>query len=108
MGSTATKRLAQPPFENQDGRPIDAGIAEAVRVLHENGVETFESCEGGSGHSFFEPTVRFFGGQAEGFRALGVARLHGLPVAQLRRYWSIEDGEAVGPHWEMTFTSPGG
>lgn len=104
MSDRQTKRRA-PPFNAKGVKPVDRGIADAVRVLWENGVETSESCEGGPGHSFFEPTVRFFGGQAEGFRALGIALTNGLRVAELRRYWSIQDGEAVGPHWEMTFTA---
>lgn len=94
---------SRPPFCGKGVRIIDAGIRRAVKVLCENGVETTESCEGGKGHSFAEPTVRFLGGQAEGFRALGIALQHGLKVAALRRYWAIHDGEPVGPHWEMTF-----
>jgi hypothetical protein len=82
---------------------LDAGILPIVQILTENGVETFESCEGGNGHAFPEPTVRFHGNHAEGFRALAVALQHGLRVCELRRYYSIEDGEPVGPHWEMTF-----
>src|ERR1700753_2934948 len=97
------RRRRRPPFRAKDCRPIDKGIAWEVRVLWEQGVETFESCEGGAGHPFPEPTVRFFGGQAEGFRALGIALQHGLKVSELRRYWSVENGEPVGPHWEMTF-----
>jgi hypothetical protein len=49
---------------------LDAGILPVVQVLAQNGVETFESCEGGEGHAFYEPTVRFHGNHAEGFRAL--------------------------------------
>ena len=40
---------------------LDEGIREAVAVLVANGVETFESCEGGPGHAFPEPTIRFEG-----------------------------------------------
>lgn len=83
---------------------IDFGIERAVRVLHENHVETFESCQGGAEHPFPEPTVRFHGADAEGFRALAVALTFGLPVTALRRFWSIEGGLPHGPHWEMTFT----
>jgi hypothetical protein len=82
---------------------LDAGILPVVQILRENGVETFESCQGGEGHAFYEPTVRFHGSHAEGFRALSIALQHGLRVCELRRYYSIEDGEPVGPHWEMTF-----
>jgi hypothetical protein len=82
---------------------LDPGIAPYVEVLRAAGVETFESCQGGDGHAFPEPTVRFHGEHAEGFRALGVALQHRLPVIDLRRTWSIEDREPTGPHWEMTF-----
>jgi hypothetical protein len=68
-------------------------------------VETFESCEGGAGHSFADPTVRFYGERSEGFRALAVAQAYGLPVLDLRRYWQIVDGEPCGPYWELTFRS---
>jgi len=85
--------------------PLDPGIAEAVCLLVADGVETFQSCEGGPGHAFPEPTVRFHGHRDEGFRALGIALRAGLPVSELRRVWDLIDGEPVGPHWEMTFTS---
>lgn len=84
-------------------RGIDKGIRRHVQILQQHGVETFESCQGGKGHAFFEPTVRFSGSQAEGMRAFSIAHQHGLKVAELRRYWSIQDGEPVGPQWEMTF-----
>lgn len=87
-----------PPYQ-----ALDRGIRKAVQILHENGVETFESCQGGKGHAFYEPTVRFHGGQAEGFHALAVALRHGLKVCELRRYYTLIDGEPVGPYWEMTF-----
>lgn len=82
---------------------LDTLIAPIVTILREGGVETFESCQGGEGHFFHEPTVRFYGGQAEGFRALAYAQQHGLIAMDLRRYWSIQDGEPHGPWWEMTF-----
>ncbi len=82
---------------------LDDGIKAVVVVLAENGIETIESCQGGSGHAFPEPTVRFCGGKAEGYRALSVALQHGLKVAELRRVWPILDMEPTGPWWEMTF-----
>lgn len=84
-------------------RALDAGIEREVRLLVANGVETFESCEGGDGHSFPEPTVRFHGGKAEGLRALSVALQHGLKVRALRRTYDLIDGEPVGPYWELVF-----
>jgi hypothetical protein len=83
--------------------PLDPEIKPYVEVLIAAGVETFESCQGGEGHSMPEPTVRFHGEKPDGFRALAIALENGLPVLDLRRYWSIVDGEPTGPYWEMTF-----
>ena len=83
-------------------RPLDPGIRDAVLVLQKHGVETFESCEGGVGHPFPEPTVRFHGDPSEGFRALAIAQQNGLRVDQLRRYYQIQSGEPTGPYWELT------
>jgi hypothetical protein len=82
---------------------LDSGIREIVIAMHAAGVETFESCEGGRGHAFPEPTVRFHGGTAEGFRALTIAIERGLPVLELRRTWPVIDFAPTGPWWEMTF-----
>ncbi len=83
--------------------PLDPGIERAVVVLREAGIETYESCEGGAGHAYAEPTVRFHGERAEGFRALAAAIQAGLRVAELRRVWSIQEEEPTGPSWELTF-----
>lgn len=82
---------------------LDRGVSYAVKVLRGGGVETYESCEGGKGHSFSEPTVRFFGGASAGYHAAGVAISHGLPVRSLRRFWRFIDAELEGPNWEITF-----
>jgi len=66
-------------------------------------VETYESCQGGNKHIYNEPIVRFHGEANEGVRAVVVALNAGLPVLELRRVWSVQDGELVGPTWEMTF-----
>jgi len=84
--------------------PLDPGISEYVQALAGEGVETYESCQGGEGHAFPEPTIRFYGDRSEGFRALSIATQQQLPVAALRRIWVINDGEPHGPHWEMTFS----
>lgn len=84
--------------------PLDKGIAFFVQVLHGAGIETYESCEGGEGHCFPEPTIRFHGERSEGLRALAVAQQRDLPVASIRRTWAIIDGEPTGPTWEMIFT----
>jgi hypothetical protein len=82
---------------------LDPAIAPIVRLLILAGVETFESCQGGPGHTYPEPAVRFHGQRDEGFRAFAVAMQHGLPVLYLRRIWPIVDGEPTGPWWELVF-----
>jgi len=86
--------------------PLDAGINAAVLALRTHGVDTFESCEGGIGHAYPEPTVRFHGDTSEGFRALAAAMKERLPVAELRRVWPIQDEEPTGPWWEITLGAP--
>lgn len=83
--------------------PLDSGIRAAVAALVAAGIETFESCEGGHGHAYLEPTVRFHGDRAEGMKALAVAMQAALPVRELRRVWPVLDDEPTGPWWELTF-----
>ncbi len=85
--------------------PLDADIFNAVVALRGHGVETFESCQGGEGHAYPEPTVRFHGDTPEGLRAMAAAMKEGLPVAELRRVWSVQDDELTGPWWEITFVT---
>jgi hypothetical protein len=92
----------EPPWAN-----LDAGILPIVKILYEEGIETYESCQGGPGHPFPDPTVRFHGGVSEGFRALSVALTYNLRPTNLRRVYDIIDKECVGPHWEITFDVPG-
>lgn len=93
-------------FEASLSVPLDAPIANAVRILQRGGIETFESCQGGDGHAYPEPTVRFHGQSGQGFRALAVAMEWGLPVKCLRRVWLMTDHEPTGPCWEIVFRSP--
>jgi hypothetical protein len=82
---------------------IDAGIIRAVEVLQAAQIETFESCEGGAGHAFTEPTVRFHGTPEVGWRALAACIASGLPILSLRRVWYFENQEPTGPQWEISF-----
>lgn len=105
MGAPCT-RVA---FNGATGKPLDIdgldpGIAPFVEILWTTGIDTYESCEGGPGHSYPEPAIRFDGGRGEGFRALAAAVAHDLPVRALRRFWSVDrSGEPTGPYWEMSF-----
>ena len=86
-----------------DWKNIDPGIEKELRILRENGIETTQSCQGGQGHPFPEPTIRFCGGRAAGFKAVEIAITFGLKMSELRRVWNMQDGELTGPEWEMTF-----
>lgn len=93
-------KKSRPPVPGR----LDGGICRAVERLQEAGIETFESCEGGEGHAYPEPTVAFHGVPEAGWRALAVCFALGLPVASLRRVWNVLDrNEPTGPHWEITF-----
>lgn len=82
---------------------IDPGVRRWVLILRSAGVETFESCQGGEGHAMPEPTIKFFGSSWAGYAAFAVAMEHGMPVLDLRRTYSVIDGQLQGPWWEMTF-----
>ena len=82
---------------------LDPGIRRYVLILRQGGIETFESCQGGEGHAFPEPTIKFYGNNWEGFKALSVALTNGLPVLSVRLVWDINDGLPQGPWWEMNF-----
>lgn len=73
------------PAEQEILNEVDPGIKHEVAILGNAGVETFESCEGGEGHAFYEPTVRFHGHYGAGFKAFGIASENGLRVSELRR-----------------------
>lgn len=85
--------------------PLDPGILPFVECLAKANVETFESCQGGNGHAYPEPTVRFYGERPEGYRAVSVALNARFRVKELKRVWPLIDGELTGPYWEITLTS---
>ena len=96
---------------------LDPGIRSAVVLLNEAGIETFESCEGGVGHAYAEPTVRFEGDEQRGMRALALCEAAELPARRLSLTWSVREMEhsrAAGqpvprPFCEITFrTRPRG
>ena len=87
--------------------PLDPGIAPVVIILQENGIETYQSCQGGPGHSALAPTIWFHGNRGTGFRAYEILVTHGLdqPLECLQRVWTIQDGELTGPTWQAVFRS---
>jgi hypothetical protein len=109
-----TKRAIQegaaaphPPAWLSSLEGIDPGIVKAVKHLQAGRIETFESCEGGPGHAFPEPTVRFYGTPEAGWHAVAICLASGMPILALRRVWYILDSnEPTGPQWEIIFRAP--
>ena len=64
---------------------IDTKILPIVQILNEHGFKTFESCEGGEGHAFLEPTIRFEGDEFDIIKACQVCELYGFVVSEGRR-----------------------
>ncbi len=97
-----TSQPAPEPSVEESLTDVDPGIRHAVQRLTEWGIEVFESCEGGPGHAYPEPTVAFYGAPCAGWHAVGVCLAYGLPVRSLRRVWDMLDAnELTGPHWEI-------
>jgi len=82
--------------------PLEPGIAAAVIALNDIGVTTFTSCEGGPGHPFPEPTVRFYGDPVTAELAAATVILAGLPAHELRRVWALAESPPH-PFWEIVF-----
>ena len=85
---------------------MDAGIRFAVRVLHAAGIDTCQSCQGGAGHPYSEPTVEMVAGAdgAEGFAALAALSAYGLAVAEVAQIWHVKNGLPYEKLWRITFT----
>jgi hypothetical protein len=99
-----SSRTEKRPFRDDWLTLLDPGVAPYVDALYGAGIKTYESCEGGTGHSYPEPAIRFYGERGEGFRALAIALQHGFPVRAVRRVWTVDtDGHPHGPDWEIAF-----
>lgn len=83
---------------------LDPGIRFPVRVLHAQCLLTSQSCQGGEGHSYQEPTVDLVdNGTAEGMLALAALGAYGLDVMELSLVWDVQHwlphGERI---WRVT------
>jgi hypothetical protein len=81
-----------------------------VRLLHAQGIETCQSCQGGKGHSYEWPTVDLPAGgpsDAMGFGVLPTLVAHGLEPLALSIVWGLDDHGY--PHeriWRIEFRRP--
>jgi hypothetical protein len=76
---------------------IDPLILPAVEILNTHGFKTFESCQGGEGHCYAEPTVRFFGSDFDLIRAYEICQSYRLNVYEAKRVF-IKERYAFGRH----------
>ncbi|MES2373778.1 MAG: hypothetical protein V4557_14455 [Bacteroidota bacterium] len=70
---------------------IDEQIRPVVEVLTRHGFKTFESCQGGEGHFFNEPTVRFWGTENDLLKAYEICQCYKIAVFEARRVYGKED-----------------
>jgi hypothetical protein len=84
---------------------LDPGIRFAVRVLHATGFETCQSCQGGKGHAYLEPSIDAVAtaDDATGFGALAALRDYGLPVSALAIIWPVRNGLPYEKLWRIAF-----
>lgn len=64
---------------------VDELIRPAVLILNKHGFKTFESCQGGEGHCYPQPTIRFEGSEFDLIRAYEVCEIYKLPVYEAKR-----------------------
>src|SRR5438552_18075628 len=96
---TASLEMHEPAVD----LPLDPGIRRAVLVLRRGGIETFESCQGGNGHAFDAPTIKFHGDAWAGYKAFAIEMENGLLVRRIHRVHGVTDGQLEGPWWEIVF-----
>ena len=96
-------RYDLPRFDPVPG--LDEGIEGWVNLLRYHGIETCQSCIGGAGHAYPEPTIEFLGNPHIGWWVVAVAtmakEMDGLRPYRLDRSWHLEDGDPVDPVWRL-------
>ena len=87
---------------------IDPLILPAVEILNRHGFDTFESCQGGEGHCYPEPTVRFNGSEFDLIRAYEICKCYNLTVLAAKRVFRKtevykNDATSIGIVWDNPF-----
>lgn len=70
---------------------IDESIKPIVDILIQHGFKTFESCSGGQGHAFYEPTIRFKGNEFDLIRAYEICMMYGFQPLEVKRVYRKVD-----------------
>jgi len=88
--------------------PVDPAILGWVNLLRFHGIETCQSCQGGVGHAYPEPTVDFVGDEFEGWYAVSIAlragAFDGLAPWELRRTWHLSSGQPDQLVWQLVLS----
>jgi len=82
-----------------DYKSIDEGIRPAVKHFNQKGYPTIASCEGGEGHGFERPMIRFMprGDSLEAYMGEIASEIQGKVsgfTVSLKRYYTSEVKEA--------------
>lgn len=82
---------------------LDKGIRFAVRVLHAKGFETCQSCQGGKGHCYNNPTIDLIssGDDSWGFAAISALQDYGIIVTDISLHWSVRNGFPYDRIWRI-------
>ncbi len=81
----------QKPLPKYTLKRLDKGIKQAVIILNNHRFDTYESCQGGKGHAYPEPTIRFHGTEFDLIKAYEVCKAYGLNVFEVKRVYGKED-----------------
>ena len=94
----------------KDFSQVDEGIKKIVEILNKHGFDTWESCQGGQGHCFELPTVRFWGSEFDLIRAHRICENYSLNINQVSRIYrtvGISTGDTdfcpKGTVWDVPF-----
>lgn len=88
--------LFEPPTEDEIIADLDPGIRAAVVLLREHGVDTAESCQGGTGHAYPHAVIHFGGDDHAGLHAVWLLENAGYHVSELVRIWDLNAGTFAG------------
>jgi len=86
-------------------KSLDPGIRDVVILLNHYDFDTFESCEGGNGHSMAEPTIKFWGDEFDCIRAYELCSQYNYRVRSVRRVfiknplYDKEEKLEIGQNW---------
>lgn len=95
--------IAGVPVKPEITGTLDERIRDAVMVLREAGVDTFASCQGGPGHMFRLPTIRFQGDEWAARLAIRVLAKNGYAADEVRHYLADEYLSKLSDEfWEIT------